>query len=278
MVDTPIVEGTEDRLGADLSAWCDSFCVKAAECDVDKVDGACVSDCVGYFLTNFANRGDTCSQAGLRVMDCYDQASCADLNGPDTCNILDEEALCAGAPGPVVCDAVDNSVGVNGAPFECARGLSDCSDGRVYSLECSGPGDPPDCHCLVDGQSTGRFSPSRLECPSDLEAIQICGWPIVRAENPDAPPPPTIGVIGGSSPSNGVECSIEYTECSDGHNYVVACDGSAGAVVCECSIDGAPEGSYLSPNGICPYEFDPFGAVVAANYACGFNIAPVTPN
>src|SRR6185503_17610417 len=127
--------------------------------------------------------------------------------------------------GQVVCDATYGGASVDGGPFRCEVGLSDCSDGREYTLSCDGPGDPPDCRCLVDGEVTGSFTPSRLVCPSDLEATQICGWPIAGGE-PGATPPTRCQVAGGSGTAGGAgvsECGIEFDACSDGHNYAVEC-------------------------------------------------------
>jgi hypothetical protein len=264
-VDTPVVQGDDDRLGDELGAWCQSWCERIDECGGDS-RVLCLDGCLELF-SKFAGKGSVCRDAGLRVMDCVEAATCEELDNPSACHVADELLSCFEATGETVCRG-----GFNGP--SCIVGFDECSDGSEYSLECLDQSDPPECRCVVSGLTTGRFTPSELDCPSAAEAIQICAWPMVY--NGNVLPPPTLCEAGGgelSGPDAG-DCSMHYVDCSDGRDYEVRCAGSVGNVVCACIVDGLMVGSYESPYGICPFVEDADDGRVAANAGCGFKLAP----
>jgi hypothetical protein len=267
VVDTPVVEGEQDRLGKDLGAWCASMCDRFDACD-DAPPDDCASTCVESFTSVFVGKSSACQQAGLRVMDCVDGATCETSKH---CSITEEEdAACSDSADETTCqESFISRQPTQG--FDCAVGFNVCSDGKEYSLDCVGAGDSPECTCAVSGRPTGRFSPSALACPSAEEAIQICGWPIFTGSEL---PPTNCGSTAAELPfSNPAECAVWYDDC-DGRDLEVRCVGTVGNVVCECNIDGQTVGSYESPYGICPFIEDPDSGSVAANYGCGFKIAP----
>lgn len=275
-VDTPVVEGSEERLGEDLGAWCDSLCERFVECEPEATleeREECGEYCVSYFKDTYVGRGDVCENAALRVMDCMEDASCSEL-ADDVCNIRTEEARCAESSGQVVCRAEDSSGTPSDAPFQCDLGFSDCSDGQEYRLFCE-PGASPRCYCSVDGAITGAFAPSVLICPTHIETKRICGFPIPNGlGEPEAPTPATCISHGNTwSGAPGV-CDIAFTACSDGHSYGIECDSVGGDASCHCMLDGAPVGFEGSPSVICPFAQDPDGGAVTLNYACGFTLAP----
>jgi hypothetical protein len=275
-VDTPIVEGS-DRLGERLEDWCESFCSRGIECDTVDVAEVCPTNCVEYFSETYAGKGEVCSEAAGRLMDCIDAASCNDLRTGEACNIGVEEELCFESQGLFRCYGGSTAGGGNGI---CNIDFDDCPNGRVYRLTCLGTSDPPECDCSVDGQVTGRFIRDRLECPEDFEAKQICGFPVADAAGEPATPPRTTCESGGGA-TNGAgagfyDCQASFVRCSDGHYYEVICEGPPGAVSCYCSIDGEHLDQNLSPAGVCPFLDDPDGGVIATNYLCGFRIVPPT--
>jgi len=275
MVDTPAPENAEDRLGAELGSWCESICVKSDDCGGNDDPEACVDACVEYFRETYSDQGDVCEEAAGRVMDCLESASCEVLTSGNACNITAEETRCSGSVGLVACQASFGSATANGTPLQCEMGFDECSDGKTYRLTCSGPGDPPDCTCTTDGVVTGRFEPSRRECPFPEEASQICGWPFSeRGHRPTTcQGAASSGVAGGAGVN---ECEISFGDCSDGNEYAVDCAGPPGAVLCTCEVNGVPLGSFESAAGICDHA-DLDNGSTAANYGCGFNLAPFGP-
>ena len=286
MVDTPVVEGEPDRLGENLGAWCDSMCGRYFGCENDDVPEECQAICIEYFSETFAGRTDDCTEAGHRLMDCFDGASCTELTGSNACNQRQEEGLCLASVGLVSCNLESGSIGSAGTagmagsagappvPRSCDIGLSECSDFRDYMLACT-LGETPVCECSIDGYGHGRFALNGTACPESLEATQICGWPILQGALGQDEPPPVTCQAGNSSGSAGggpvAECEISFADCSDGRQYDVICQGSAGSVECGCLIDGEVTGTSTSATGICPFINE---GPVAANYACGFRIAP----
>jgi hypothetical protein len=290
MVDTPVVEGDPvegDRLGADLAAWCDSRCARAAECDPEEYPDECPDRCFTYYGEMFAGKTDACTEAGLRLMDCEENLTCAEVRSRDACPQADEEDRCLRSRGLAACRADESgsggSAGFGGSgtppvPESCSMGVSDCSDDRTYAIACEGFGDTPVCECTTDGYVTGRFAPNENSCPESFTAKQICGWPVVvhRGE-PSIPPLVSCEVYGGDGAAGGgnvAQCGAQFGVCSDGRSYGVDCDGSPGLVTCTCFIDDEAVGYHESAAGICPFIWDPDGGAVAANHACGFRIAP----
>lgn len=283
MVDTPVVESPDsgvgsDRLGANLGEWCDSLCARLAVCG--DADTECVTDCIELFREGFANKSGNCTEAGLRAMDCLEQASCAELMSFDPCSIQEEVDLCIASQGLVYCPDGDNDeTGGAGGAFSCSVALDECSSGSVYRLACDGPGDPPECSCTVDDEVVGRFVPSRLECPDVREVARICGWPVTDGIR--LPTYPPVEWCNGSSMSNvsGGDCSALFANCSNGHSYAIECqDGAPGVVDCTCFLDGEEYDTYQSVAGVCPFVRDlDDGGIVATNYACGFNLLSVPP-
>jgi len=274
MVDTPVVEGPADPLGEDLAAWCASTCDMWMGCGID-VEENCSGSCVSYFSETFVGNGEICTNAGLRLMDCMESLTCPEVLGDDPCNVRAEERRCDGSGVGIVCDAEDQ--GANSSGFSCDFGFSDCSDGREYRLLCEGPENPPECQCLVDGESTGRFQLSELVCPTRVEAKQICGWPILEQGHRPTPAvhcdvSGSSGVAGGAGVN---ECGISFGACSDGSEYGIECSGPPGAVVCTCEVDGASFGSFSSGAGICDYYDSPDSGAAMANYTCGYSLAPI---
>jgi hypothetical protein len=288
MVDTPVVEGDDDRLGENLGAWCDSTCARFYGCEDDEEPEDCRETCVDYFSDTFAGRTEVCTAAGLRLMDCFDEASCTELRDDNGCNQQQEEGLCLASVGLVSCNLESSSVGAAGAagmagaaggqplPSSCDIGLSECTDSHDYLLACT-LGEVRVCECSIDGYGHGHFALNNPTCPESLEATQICGWPIFQAALGEPEPPPVTCRGGSSTGSAGggpvAECDATFTQCSDGRQYDVICRGSAGSVECDCLIDGEVVDSITSATGICPFINE---GPVAANYACGFRIAPFT--
>src|SRR6186713_1195615 len=232
MVDTPVVDGTDsgvggDRLGADLGAWCDSLCARLEDCG--NYDDECVTACIELFREAFANKNDTCKEAGFRAMDCLDQASCAELNGLDVCAVQEEFELCLASQGLVYCaDEAETggTAGMGGGQttgFSCSMLRDECSNGSVYRLACDGPGDPPECSCTVDDEVVGRFVPSRLSCPDARDVARICGWPVTEGwVLPTYPPVRWCNTSSRSGVSGGLptgDCSASFANCSNGHSY-----------------------------------------------------------
>ncbi|HEX6273063.1 MAG TPA: hypothetical protein VFZ53_08485 [Polyangiaceae bacterium] len=275
-VDTPVVEGSKDRLGEDLAAWCDSLCATFVECESEATPEereGCGEDCVSYFSDTYVGRGEVCESAALRAMDCVEDASCSEL-ADDTCNLHEAEARCAESLGQVVCGAEDISLTPSGGPFQCELGLGDCSDDNEYRLTCE-PSEPPECHCSVNGSITGRFTPSVLVCPTIMEVKRICGWPIPNGRGEPELPAPAVCMLRGSTASGlPDDCDIGFDACSDGHSYGIECENAAGEASCRCVVDGAPIGFVGSPGAICPFANDPDGGAVTLNYACSFMLAP----
>jgi hypothetical protein len=286
MVDTPVVEGDADRFGENLGAWCDSTCARFYECEDDEVPEDCRETCVDYFSDTFADRSEVCAAAGLRLMDCFDEASCTELRDSNGCNQQQEEGLCLASVGLVSCNLESSGIGSAGAAgsagappvtASCDIGLGECTDSHDYLLACT-LGEVPVCECSIDGYGHGRFALNGSTCPESLEATQICGWPIFQAAvgEPDQPPPVTCRAGSGTGSAGGgpvAECDMSFTQCSDGRQYDVICQGAAGSVECGCLIDGEVVYSSTSATGICPFINE---GPVAANYACGFRIAPFT--
>jgi hypothetical protein len=289
MVDTPVVEGDADRLGEDLGAWCDTTCARVYQCQEEEVPEECQSTCIEYFSETFAGRTDVCAAAGLRLIECFDEASCTELTGSNGCNQQQEEGLCLASVGLVSCNLESGGISAGGAgtagsagappvPTSCDIGLSECSDFRNYVLSCTGLGDVAVCECSINGYGHGRFALNGTTCPESLEATQICGWPIFQGAlgDPDESPPVTCRAGSSTGSAGGgpvAECEMSFAECSDGREYDVICQGSAGSVECGCLVDGEVVGSSTSATGICPFINE---GPVAANYACGFRIAPFT--
>ncbi|HEX6273062.1 MAG TPA: hypothetical protein VFZ53_08480 [Polyangiaceae bacterium] len=289
MIDTPVVDGPDagdgsDRLGANLGAWCDSWCARMDVCGAGGDE--CVAECVETFRDGFANKNDTCTAAGLRVMDCLEQAPCAELASFDACAIQEERALCAQPRALVNCRVGDGGepASMDGEPasgFSCSAGFEECSNGSVYRLACDGPGDPPECSCMVDDEVVGRFIPSRLRCPGALEVARICGWPVTDGSAlPTYPPVWYCHATSMSGLSGGVptgDCTASFMNCSNGHSYEIECrDTAPGVVDCTCLVNGEEYDTYQSEKGVCPFAFDlNDGATVATNYACGFNLSSV---
>ena len=149
--------------------------------------------------------------------------------------------------------------------FDCAVGFDVCSDSKEYSLECFDGGDLPECECVVNGNTTGRFTPTRLLV---LRQPKPFGFARGRSSTENEPPQTWCDLSDGELPGfNPAECAAQYTVCSDGHEYEVRCSGSAGNVVCACIVDGLMVGSYQSPTGICPFVDDPDSGRIEANTA-----------
>ena len=267
-VETPVVEG-DPNLGDDIGAWCASTCDRLDACD-EVPREVCAGNCVETFKDVFEGRSGACQAAGRRIRACIDGATCETVA---SCSITEEEdSACAKAVAETTCEDSFTS-GQPAQGFDCAVGFDVCSDGMEYSLDCVGEGDSPECQCAVNGNTTGRFTPTRLVCPSAAEAIEICAWPIVNGNEPQQT---ECDLSGGELPvSNPAECAAQYTVCSDAREYEVRCGGTVGEVVCVCIVDGQMVGSYQSPTGICPFIEDPDSGRVEANYGCGFKIAPV---
>lgn len=283
MVDTPVVESPDsgvgsDRLGENLGEWCDWLCARFDACD--EADEECVTQCVELFRDGFANKNVTCTEAGLRTMDCVEQASCAELTGIGLCSFQEELELCFASQGLVYCsDEASNPSPGRGGVFSCSVDLEGCSNGSVYRLACDGPGDPPECSCTVDDEVVGRFVPSWLSCPDVREVARICGWPV--SDGTRSPTYPPVEYCNNSSMSDvsGGDCSASFAKCSNGHSYAIECqDGSPGVVDCTCFLDGEEYDTYQSVAGVCPFVRDlDDGGIVATNYACGFNLLSVPP-
>jgi hypothetical protein len=273
-VDTPVVEGS-DRFGENLAVWCESICRRAAECETADDPAACPADCAEYFNETYAGKGEVCSEAAGRLMDCLDTASCNGLRSGEACNIGAEEDLCFESQGLMRCYGGSTSGGSDGY---CDVTFDDCPDGSIYQLTCLGSDDPQQCDCLINGQVVGSFIRTRPECPEEFEAKQICGFPIADVPGQPAARRRTACAAGGSmgngAGANYVECGVSFEGCSDGHHYEVICDGQPGAVDCYCSIDGEHLDQNLSPAGVCPFLDDPDGGADATNYICGFRIVP----
>jgi hypothetical protein len=267
-VETPVVEGDKEPDEDDLGAWCTSMCDRLDACQDDPRE-VCAGNCVASFTDAFEGRNSACQAAGLRIRACVDGATCETLEG---CSITEEEdSACAQAVAETTCEASLDG-GQPDQEFECALGFSTCSDDEEYSLECDSEGGSPECTCVVSGRAMGRFTPSPLVCPSAADAIRICAWPIVSGNEP---PQTECDLNGGEPPVfNAAECAAQYTVCSDAREYEVRCAGSVGNVVCACIVDAQTVGSFESPTGICPFVEDPDAGRVAANYGCGFKIAP----
>jgi hypothetical protein len=275
-VDTPIVE-TSDRLGESIEARCESFCSRAIECDTVDVAEVCPANCVEYFTETYAGKGEICSGAADRLMDCLDAASCHELKTGEACNVRAEEELCFESQGLYACYGGGSGGDTDGF---CDVMFEDCTNGRTYRLTCLGTSDPPECDCLVDGEVTGTFVRNSPECPEEFEVKQICGFPVADSSGEPAAPPRTACDVGGSA-SNGAgagfyDCQTSFERCSDGHYYEIICEGPPGAVSCYCSVDGEHVDQNLSPTGICPFLNDPSYGAIASNYICGFRIAPTT--
>ena len=278
MVNTPVVEGDENpvvddsRLGEELGAWCDSFCERFVECGIEGADN-CPADCVPYFVETFGGKGETCTNAGLGLMDCLEQSSCDDLD-QESCDVSAAEAQCAPVTDGVVCESEDQGAGSGGASGGCSVGFSDCADGREYGLSCTVLNGLPSCQCGIDGEPQGFFQPTEPFCESGSLAIQVCGWPVVDGGRPQTPPPVECDLIGSSGDGSGV-CDVSFLECTDGRSYGVRCNGAEG---CRCEIDGVPIGFVGSSDMICPFASGPDIGAVAMNYSCGFRLVPPPPS
>lgn len=279
-VNTPVGEdnvSVDDRLGEGLGAWCESNCVKITDCAGGELDYDCPAGC-GELFGAFAAKNDVCTESGLRLMDCLEEASCSELSD-DACGVVEELGRCNASLGQVVCTAPRQSKGNAMPPPPCQLIYDECSSGRVYELSCAGSG-PGECQCMIDGQVTGRFHYEGVSCPQPFEVRQICGWPIT----PDLTDPPTPSPVScGSGSSTGAagggsvgDCEIFFQECSDGTNYGIICDGATTSM-CTCRIDGQQVGDFVSPERICPYVFEPDGGGATLSYACGFSIMPAVP-
>jgi hypothetical protein len=292
MVDTPVVEGDQndddERLGAGLAAWCESLCARVAECEPEDYQATCPATCADYYSETFVGKTDACTEAALRLMDCREQNSCAEIRSGVACNQADEEDRCYGSVGLAVCREDSSGGGTAGfggsggpPPLEsCETGLDDCSDDHEYTVACRGLGVMPVCDCLYDTEVTGRFYPSASVCPDPSIAKQICAWPVAaRRGEPELPPVVRCfdrESYGTAPPGNEAECGAEFGDCSDGHTYAVECGGSPGAVECTCYVDSEAVGYYESPVGICNSVHDNDLGNIATNFACGFRIAPIT--
>ena len=279
-IDTPVAESSarfDDRLGDDLEPWCESWCDKLAGCGLNDED--CSENCFYGYTTSFIGKGEICEESALSLMDCYDEASCAEITN-DACSSRLARDRCSASQGGISCtpSGSGNSGGTGGAggssgASSCEVHYDDCEDGRTYQVSCTGA-DPRECHCLIDDASSGRFRWDRGGCPEAFQARQICAWPIIpSSDEPQTRPVPcaariVIPAAGGGSTST---CEFHYDDCFNGAAYGIVCD--AGTGMCTCLEDGEPVGAFISADAVCPYILDPDGGTAALNAACGFLIS-----
>ena len=273
MVDMRIVEGNDDDrdLVVDIDAWCEILCERAEECSVETAE-SCIGKCVAAFEV-FEGKSDICEEAGERARSCLEGATCAELGRDDVCLLSEESESCLDSVDPTFCRNRDTSGA--GSP-DCQHGFSDCSNGEEYMLECFADGDDSRCACMTNNAIRGEFT--AFACPSAEDAIQICAWPVVRANDVPATPLPTSCAAGGRAGPGSAECSMRFEGCTDGHSYGVNCAVVGQAVHCECDIDGEVVNVYASTEGICSFfAVDAYDGCIATNYACGFSIEPPPP-
>lgn len=77
----------------------------------------------------------------------------------------------------------------------------------------------------------------------------------------------TVSGVGGSAVQ---QCAHSWHSCSDGHEYAVACMPGAGALACECRVDGVVTASFQSTT-FCGFSTS---EAEEANEHCGFRLAP----
>lgn len=276
-VETPVGEGSGEQVALDHEAWCQARCVELTECEIDDEPALCVENCVAFLDESFTNKGETCEIAGARLTDCFERFTCDGISVGESCGLSAEESRCVTSGGRTFCDTgwTGPNMGL-GTPMECELGYEECSDGKEYVLTCPGDADPPECRCTTDGVTTGRFSPSRSECPH-ADGKHICGWPMVAIAGEPWSELPVSCAVHNSTVTDVREvvtdCEIWFDDCSDGNTYEIAC-GSTDSAACTCTINDMQVSTFLPMNAVCPFALDPDGGVAAMNYACGFRIAP----
>ena len=283
LVDAPIVEGSDDRLGDGLGRWCESMCERAASCGAADDPETCPDDCAEFFTETFIDQTDVCSESALHVMDCLDSQTCeAIIDGE--CHIDDEADRCAISQGDVVCRALDlgegghggaggtaGTAGTGGTPtLSCELGIANCSDGKSYRLVCASN----QCHCIVDDSVESSFSLDSLECPGPDEAIASCGWSVTTIrDDTDSPGAVCSAYDGASGGSGSNACSFSFSDCDNRLTYSLDCSGAPGGGQCSCLVDGVAIGTLANPEDVCPYLTSESDTGVLAIYdACGFEI------
>lgn len=270
------VAGTDDNLVRDVETWCQARCVELQDCEINDEPLACVERCVEYFAEVSAG-GATCEGASSRLMTCVERHSCGEFSISESCDLSTEETHCATADGRTFCEFPFAARTEGGDELYCDLGFSGCTDGKEYELLCSGPTVDPECDCTVDGEVTGRFSPSPGPCPEASEAIRVCGWPLGSdAAELWSSLPVTCGMHNGSVTEGRdvvTGCQLWFDDCSDGKVYEVLC-GAEESSPCTCIIDGEDAGSFVPLSDVCPFALDPDGGAAALNHVCGFSIAP----
>ena len=267
MVETPVVEGNEAGDEVGLRSWCQQICDGLEDCP-DELD-YCLPQCVALFQ-DFEGKNDVCADAGRRAMSCLEQTRCTGLEGVEGCSVSGERERCLASRGQTSCQSGEN---LAEDAQDCGFRFSYCSSGDEFTLDCSVDADGTRCTCMTGDIVNGEFAPAM--CPSVEDVLRICAWPAVYPPGVPTPPPAARCQLGGSSSPGGagVECSMNFVQCSDGHTYGVNCVGAERAVRCDCMIDDEVDSVYSSPDGICSFALADDDGRTALNYACGFSIA-----
>ncbi len=159
-----------------------------------------------------------------------------------------ESGLSASELGSVQCSAIfSKGTGqLVDPPDTCLASWSDCSDGKVYQVQCDGL----ECLCLVDGwpQPSSEGFRAINHCPEIDEAASYCAWPIRL---------PT-GVDAGSAPFDTAPCNDAISDddrcqCLDGRWSCPGVDG--------CTMSGSYVASGLQ---VPTLQFHPDGSFYVA--------------
>ena len=167
---------------------------------------SCESDCAKS-VQKVVDEEPTCDAPMLALLDCLAVASCTtaavpckaeedafkscgiahrpkDSVTPPTANGTPGSSSSPGSPGSVTCAisfgfgsaAADGSLPSPPGQLSCGSGFEQCSDGRIYKVECrTTAGVGLDCSCLVDGVAGATFSAG--DCSQTQSVLSgYCGW------------------------------------------------------------------------------------------------------
>lgn len=182
----------EQQIVDSLQTWTAQSCTKLSSCSAVGDSATCQAGIAIGVSAIFLGKGEACAQLGLDYMNCLESLACDQMveGAVGTC-MPDSQKLAVSCttgvstttldPGAALvnCAAADaySADGTDVGAILCNSKVSDCDDGRAYSLMCiyQAPG-ASICACSQDGAFKSVFATDVSQCPSVDIVNAACGW------------------------------------------------------------------------------------------------------